>query len=121
MNKAVQCNVYLAGFRVYNSLGLLNYLGAQVACPSTNSYLTYTFTATENNTASLICYTTIVYCDIVTKITYYEWGQIGNDWLSPTVLPSTINILGGYEDDDKMFWGMSIFNVSRGTNRLFNV
>ena len=43
------------------------------------------------------------------------------DALSQTVDPSTIAIKGRFERDDSMFWGISAFNVSRGTTRNFNL
>jgi hypothetical protein len=116
---SLTCKNYLSGFRVHNSDGLLNYLKADVSCPSSN--LTHTFTATENNTVSEICFTTVVFCEACTNITYYDWGKTGADWLSNSVTPSSINVIGRYQRDNSMFWGMSAFNVSRGTTRDFNL
>jgi putative effector of murein hydrolase len=105
---------------------LLNYLSVQVACPTTSSYLTWTFTATENNTVSLVCYTTIIFCQACTQITYYDWGQIGQSWLSQTVNPTSISVANpqyqdtGTKGQDKTFWGIAAFNVSRGAMRQFN-
>ena len=105
-------------------MGLINNFGASVACPNTNGFVTTTFTATENNTVSLVCYTTIVFCDACTKITYSRWGLTGRGVISPTNLPSaTIPIPGipNFVGNDKGFWGISALSFSRGTGRNFNL
>ena len=88
----------LTGFRIFNSVGLINTLSAQIDCSNTNGYTTTTFTATENNTVSLVCYTTIIFCDVYTKTNYFEWGRIGQNGLSPYIWPNTIiiKVTGGY-------------------------
>jgi len=82
----------LTGFRIFNSVGLINTLSAQIDCNNTSGYTTTTFTATENNTVSLVCYTTIIFCDICTKIEYYDWGTIGQSTLTSTIGPSSITV-----------------------------
>jgi hypothetical protein len=106
-------------------VGLINTLIAQIDCNNTSGYTTTNFTATENNTVSLVCYTTIIFCDICTKIDYYNWGQIGQQPLTPTTKPSSIIIstsdpqyeVSGSSGSDRTFWGLSTLNFSRGNNR----
>lgn len=54
-------NVYLSGFQLHNSQGLINYLNADAAIPSGTNVIKYNFTTNENNTITQICYTTIVF------------------------------------------------------------
>lgn len=113
------CNNYLSGFRIHNSDGLLNYLSLTVSCPS--SAVTHTFTTDENNTVSEICFTSVVFCEVCTNITYYEWGRVDSNTLSNSATPATVTLLNRYEAANRMFWGMATLNVSRGSARDFNL
>ena len=94
--RTLTCNTYLSGFRVHNSEGLVNYLKAEVSCPALTSTLTHTFTATENNTVAEICYTTVVFCEECTNITYLDWGRTGEDWVDQNTNPTSITVLNRY-------------------------
>lgn len=116
-------NVYLSGFQLHNSQGLINYLSADAAIASGTNIIKYNFTTNENNTVTQICYTTIVFNEIVTKYLYYDWGMVGSRTLSnltgitPSNFPFPSNI--DYTAADRMFYGMGAFNLSRATRRLF--
>ncbi len=95
-----------------------------------SSTINYEFTVNQNNTVSQVCYTTIIYNDIITKVQYYNWGWTGSDVLSnkatqtPAVIsfPSAMpNSAVNYRSEDRMFFGMSAFNLSRASNRRFSL
>ena len=115
--------MYLAGFRVHNSEGITNYLASTVTIPTGTNILEYTFTTNENNTVISICYTTLIFSEEVTKTLYYDWGEMGRDEVSNPggVTPSIFAPNGIYREEDRMFFGMSCFNLSRAQIREYDM
>lgn len=111
----------LSGFRLLNANGMNNQLLASVSSPANTSYLNWTFQTTDNNTVLSICYTTVIFCENLTQVLYYDWGATGTQQTSNTVPPSSTPINGIYYRANEMFFGMGGFNLSRTVNRLWNV
>lgn len=103
---------------------MINYLSANAVIPTGTNIIKYTFFTNENNTVTQICYTTIIFNEIITKYLYYDWGQVGSLQLSnitgvnPSSFPFPANGID-YQAQDRMFFGMGAFNLSRATRRVF--
>lgn len=61
----VKVNVYLAGFNLHNSDGLTNYLTVNASIIIGSNVINYQFGVNENNTVSQLCFTTIVFCELI--------------------------------------------------------
>ena len=64
-----------------------------------------------------------MFCEEITKILYYDWGEMGQEELSNpgNVDPTVFNPNDRYEEEDRMFFGMSAFNLSRAMIRQFDM
>lgn len=120
-------NVYLSGFWLTNSIGLINYLSASASIPGGSTTINYQFSTNENNTVSQICFTTIIYCEACTFVQYLDFPLVGfqilNNSTAPTIVspgfPFPASANPDYKKVNRMFYGMSSFSLSRAIRRLF--